>query len=111
MKRLTNYETCTESRLPIFVIGRFSPVVTSHWTAERIYVQCYGRVTEQFLESQSGSGAIFALTGGFLNPATSSLKRGLLEGFFKLFKAACINLAYNFLSNKAKNILLNHQLI
>jgi hypothetical protein len=68
MKTLSNYETCTESRHPIFVIGRFSPVITSHWTAEKqayIYmyiVQCLGRLTEQFSESQSGSGARFTVS-------------------------------------------------
>ncbi len=55
MKTLTNSETCTESRseffswLTISVIGQFSPVITSHWTAEkRPKYTGHGRVTEQF---------------------------------------------------------------
>jgi hypothetical protein len=41
MKTLTNSETCTESRIrislriPISVIGRFSPEITSHWMEEK----------------------------------------------------------------------------
>jgi hypothetical protein len=52
MKTLKNSETCTESRseffswLTISVIGQFSPVITSHWTAEKY--TGHGRFTEQF---------------------------------------------------------------
>ncbi len=46
---------------------------------------CHGRFTEQFSESQPGSGASFTVTGGFLNAAQQPLWRGwLLEGFLKL---------------------------
>jgi hypothetical protein len=38
-------------------------------------VKIYGQFTEQFLESQPGSGASFSVTVGFLNVATRSLKK------------------------------------
>ena len=54
-------------------------------------------VTEQFLESQPGSGASFTVTGGFLDAATS------------VFKEARKNFAFDFLSNKDKQNFKNHQ--
>ncbi len=55
----------------------------------------------QFLESHPGSGASFTVTGGFLNAATSSLKR--ITG--SVFKEASKNLAFDFLRNKDKKKL------
>jgi len=51
-------------------------VIKSYWIGESgPKYTCHGRFTEQFLESQPGSGASFTVTGGFLNAATMSLKK------------------------------------
>ncbi len=74
---------------------------------------CNGRFTEQFLESQSGSGASFTVNGGFLNAATSFWTR-LLVGFLNLisvFKEANKNLAFDFVSNKDLQNFKNHKRI
>jgi hypothetical protein len=67
-------ETCSISqikilfRLMISVFGQFSP--RDHLLLDRgkvglnTHYTCHGGFTEQFLDSQPGSGASFAVTGG-----------------------------------------------
>jgi hypothetical protein len=53
------------------------------------------RFMEQILESQPGSGASLMITGGFMNAATSSLKRvtGRILKLVSVFKEANKNFA------------------
>ncbi len=113
IKILTNSETCTKILIRSSLrlsFGRFSPVITSHWTKEKsAYKQtCHGRFTEQFPESQPGCGASITetrLLGGFLNAATSCLKRAP-KRIFKINKHLQRSkkiLYFLFLASKFKN--------
>jgi hypothetical protein len=84
-KIFTSSETCTVSRIKILL--RITIYDLCHWSIfsmwsplighgkSRVKYTSHGQFTEQFLESQPGSGASFTVTGGYLNAATSSLKR------------------------------------
>jgi hypothetical protein len=105
MKTLTNTETCTESRhriilrLTISVIGWFPP--RNHLLLDRGKDGLSRRFTEQFSESHPGYGASFTVKGGFLNAATSSLKR-VTGNIFKIsvFKEASQYFIFHFLHRK-----------
>ncbi len=58
--------------------------------------------TEQFSESQLGSGTSFRVTGRFLNAVATSLRRVILGGFFKIRKWHLI------FRNKRQKYFLNH---
>jgi hypothetical protein len=98
-------ETCSRItvllRHTISVIGRFSPRDPLLLDRRKVGRNIH---TEQFSESQAGSGASFTVTGRFLNAATSSLKRVIGRTFkiSKCFKEASKNLGFDFLSNKDK---------
>jgi hypothetical protein len=83
MKALKNSEINSEScvrialRLPISVTGRIFSKINVSLDAENIPPRCKypGRVWEQFLGLRPGFRDTFTLTSGFLNAATSSLKK------------------------------------
>jgi hypothetical protein len=83
MKALKNSEINSEScvrialRLPISVTGRIFSKINVSLDAENIPPRCKypGRVWEQFSGLRPGFRDTFTLTDGFLNAATSSLKR------------------------------------
>ncbi len=80
MKTLTNYESCTESRIrislliPVSVIGRFSPVI-DHLSLDGGKIRINIHVIEGFRNNFQNHPVPEQVTGGFLNNATSSLKR------------------------------------
>jgi hypothetical protein len=99
MKKLTNFEKPHKNSYPAYYLCRFSPSPFLGQEKSRPTNTCHGRFTEQFSESQLGSGASFKVIGRFLNAATSSLKRAtgrILK--ISVFKEERKNLAFDYRS-------------